>query len=386
MTVCYWGTYDRDYPRNRILMAGLREAGVEVRECHSPLWKGTADKLRHAASSWLSPLLLARWAWAYLSLSARFLASPRPDFLFVGYSGHFDVFPAWCLSRLRGVPLVFDAFLSLYDSLVLDRGRVAASSWRARLLAWLDRASCRLSDRVLLDTGAHRDFFCETFGLEPGKFWVLPIGADDTIFDPGPGKEEEPPPGRALTLLHYGRYIPLHGLDSVIRAAHLLEERGEACRFLLVGEGEERPRTESLSRELGVRSVEFRDSVPPGSLAEMIRCADVCLGIFGKTGKAGRVVPNKVYEAMAMGKPVITGDSPAAREILTDGEDCILCERGSGEDLARAILRLQRDRDLAGRLGRNARRRFEEVAAPAVLGRTLVRELESWRGSGARGA
>jgi glycosyltransferase involved in cell wall biosynthesis len=378
MTICYWGTYDSDYPRNRILMAGLRRSGVEVRECHASLWRGTAHKLRHAASRWPDPLLLIRWAGAYASLAVRFLRSPRPDVLFVGYSGHFDVFPAWCLSRIRGVPLVFDAFLSLYDSLVLDRERVAAGGGRARMLAWVDRTACRLADRILLDTEAHRDYFCRTFSLPREKFWVLPIGADDTIFRPVPGPEKSPE-GSPYTLLHYGRYIPLHGLETVIRAARLLEEQGAGCRFLLVGDGEERPRIENLARTLGVRSVEFLGPLPPESLPAVIQKADLCLGIFGKTGKASRVVLNKVYEGMAMGKPVVTGDSPAARELLTDGEDCLLCERGSPEDLARAILRLKNDREMASKMGRNARRKFEETASPAVLGRSLAENLKVWR-------
>jgi len=375
MSVCYWGTYDRDYPRNRILMSGLRESGVEVRECHAPLWKGTSDKLRHAASTWPNPALLARWGWAYLSLSLRFLASPRPDFLFVGYSGHFDVFPAWLLCRLRRVPLIFDAFLSLYDSLVLDRDAARREGSKARFLAWVDRTACRLADRILLDTRAHAEFFSETFGLPPGKFWVLPIGADDKVFRPG---GPDPGNGHPYTVLHFGRYIPLHGLETVVRAARLLEEKGAGCRFLMVGDGEERGRIEGLARRLDVRSLEFRDPEPPARLAETIRGADICLGIFGETGKASRVVPNKVYEAMAAGKPVITGDSPAAREFLRDGVDCLLCRRGDPGALAEAILRLRDDPALSDRLAAQGRRRFEAIAAPPVIGRELMQRLEGW--------
>ena len=377
MTVCYWGTYDSDYPRNRILMAGLRASGVEVRECHFPLWKDTSQKLGHARSAWLRPGLLLRWARAYGSLSARFLTSPRPDFLFVGYSGHFDVFPAWVLSRLRRVPLIFDAFLSLYDSLVLDRSAVAREGPKAKFLAWVDRTACRLADRVLLDTRAHVEFFRETFALRAEKFWVLPIGADDRVFRP---EAASPRNGRPYTVLHFGRYIPLHGLETVVRAARLLEENGVPCRFLLVGDGEERDKVEALASGLGVRSLEFRGSESPESLAATIRESDLCLGIFGETGKASRVVPNKVYEALAAGKPVITGDSPAARELLTDGVDCLLCRRGDPAALADAILRLRNDGAMAERLALAGRRRFQEKASPAVIGRELLERLREWEG------
>lgn len=383
MTVYYWGTYDRDYPRNRILMAGLRANGAEVREFHVPLWRGPADKIRKAGSGWARPGLLARWAWAYLILSARFLKSPRPDYLFVGYSGHFDVFPAWCLSRLRRVPLVFDAFLSLYDSLVLDRGTVGKNGWRARFLAAVDRTACRLADRVLLDTRAHVSFFCETYRLPRAKFWELPIGADDTVFRPAPDPLRN---GHPYTVLHFGRYIPLHGLETIVRAARRLEEDGEPIRFLLIGDGEERRRIENLARTLGTTSIRFQNPRPPEDLADCIGEVDLCLGIFGVTGKAGRVVPNKVYEALASARPVVTGDSPAAREILTDGFDCLLCERGNPEALAAAIRRLQGDPDLARTLAENGRRSFEAKASPAVIGRALVEKLAGWRGAGSRAA
>lgn len=254
---------------------------------------------------------------------------------------------------------------------------------KARFLAWVDRTACRLADRVLLDTRAHAEFFSETFDLPPEKFWVLPIGADDAIFRPG---TEASRGGDPYTVLHFGRYIPLHGLETVVRAAGILEKKGAACRFLMVGDGEERGKIQELVCQLGVRSVEFRDPEPPARLAETIRQADLCLGIFGETGKAGRVVPNKVYEAMAAGRPVITGDSPAAREFLRDGVDCLLCRRGDPAALAEAILRLRGDRTLSDRLAAEGKRRFEAVAAPPVIGRELLHKLEEWRGRCERAA
>lgn len=376
MLIYYWGTYDRDYPRNRILRAGLRANGAKVIEFHFALWKNSTEKVRQAGAGWVQPQLFLRWLWAYAILSVRFLAAPRPDFLMIGYSGHFDMFPAWCLGRLRRVPLVFDAFLSLHDSLVQDRVSVSPSGLKARFLAWVDRSACRLADRVLLDTHAHAEYFCRQYRLPRRKFWVLPIGADDEIFRPSPDPAGG---GRSLyTVLHFGRYIPLHGLETVVRAAHLLEEQKQQLQFILVGDGEERSAIEDLVRQLGVTSIRFRDPEAPAELVKIIQQADLCLGIFGATGKAKRVIPNKVYESMAVGKPVVTGDSPAARELLRDGTHCLLCEMNRPESLAAAILTLQKDKDMAGRLAENGRRLFNEKATPKVIGSCLYRNLESW--------
>ncbi|HEV8375941.1 MAG TPA: glycosyltransferase, partial [Candidatus Polarisedimenticolia bacterium] len=168
-----------------------------------------------------------------------------------------------------------------------------------------------------------------------------------------------------------------------VRAAALLEKSGEACKFKLIGDGAERGRIEALAQQLGVRAMEFLDAQSPEVLAETLRSADVCLGIFGETGKAGRVVPNKVYEAMAAGRPVITGDSPAAREFLKDGEDCLLCERGNPEALAKSIRTLRGDPTLARKLAEGGRRSFEEKASPRVIGGWLKDRLcskEGWHG------
>src|SRR4030095_5458226 len=126
--------------------------------------------------------------------------------------------------------------------------------------------------------------------------------------------------------------------------------------------GEERQSITELVSSLGVRSVEFMGTQPPSRIAEILKDADLSLGIFGTTGKAFRVVPNKVYEAMAAGRPVITGDSPAAREFLEDGEDCMLCGRGNPEALARAIRTIRRNPALARKLAEGGRRSFEEKA------------------------
>ncbi len=96
-------------------------------------------------------------------------------------------------------------------------------------------------------------------------------------------------------------------------------------------------------------------------------------GIFGTSGKAGRVVPNKAFQAIASGRALVTADTPAAREVLTDGVDALLVPAGEPEALAAAVVRLAGDPALRERLGAAARATYEERASEAVLGRR-------WRG------
>ena len=104
--------------------------------------------------------------------------------------------------------------------------------------------------------------------------------------------------------------------------------------------------------------------------------ADVCLGVFGTSGKAARVVPNKVYDALAAGRPLVTEDSRAARELLTDGRDALLVPAGDSADLAAALRRLG-DYDERARLGAAALDLYRRRCTPEAVAATLLAALEA---------
>ena len=100
----------------------------------------------------------------------------------------------------------------------------------------------------------------------------------------------------------------------------------------------------------------------------------------GSPRRQSRQSTPSVKSSRAAGEsPVITG-FPAARELLTDGVDCLLCRRGDPAALADAILRLRNDGAMAERLALAGRRRFQEKASPAVIGRELLERLREWEG------
>jgi glycosyltransferase involved in cell wall biosynthesis len=369
--VCYWGTYDSGYPRNVTLIAGLRKNGAEVVELHEPLWRSTREKLARASAGWFAPGLILRWLGIYFRLGLRLFGERGVDCVVVGYSGHFDMFPAWLLCKLRGVPLVFDAFLSLYEAFVFDRPAIKRGSPKARLLWLVDKHSCALADTVLMDTDEHIKYFCAEFGLRPALFRRSFIGASEDRYFPRPAPSEKNP----FTVLHFGRYIPLHGLKYIVRAAAELQADG--VRFRFIGDGEELESTLALARKLGLKNSEFIEFMPPDELVGHIAAADVCLGVFGDTEKASRVIPNKVYEAMAMRRPVITGKSPAADELLTDGENCLLTPMADAGALAAAVRRLKADPALAERLAEAGHRLYLERASARALGAELVEIIKA---------
>jgi glycosyltransferase involved in cell wall biosynthesis len=293
------------------------------------------------------------------------------DLLFVGFPSHSDMPVARGLARLRGVPTIFDPLTSLWENTVIDRQLAVSRSARARKCRIYDGVACRLADVVLLDTQAHIDFFCDEFGLPRDKFHRVWVGADEQIMKP-----REPPPDQDdFVVFFYGSFLPFQGVEYIVRAAHLLERRGQRVRFVLCGEGLTHDHVVHLSKQLRVRNVEFVPRGPVERLAGLMARSHVCLGVFGTNAKAMRVIPNKVFDALACRRAVITCDTPAIREVLTDRHDVWLCPAGDEEGLADAVATLREDRPTREHLAERGhelfKRRFTTQALAPEIGRIV---------------
>jgi glycosyltransferase involved in cell wall biosynthesis len=370
MRVLYWGAYDAAYVRNRVIIDGLRLNGVDVVECNVPLWSGTADKVRNAGKGWLNPKLPLRMAWAYTRLLVKYVAGGRYDILFVGYAGHIDVFPARVLSWLSRRPLVFDAFLSLHETVVDDRRLVAPDSMLARVLFRIDKVGCAMADLVLLDTQANVEYFADKYDLPRERFLRVWVGADPKyhLIDAVARNE-------MFTVLYLGGFIPLYGIEHIIRAAWLLRERRD-IQFEFIGDGQTCEEMRELAAELELTNIHWGPRwLPPEELAQRIAAADVCLGIFGTSPKARRVIPTKVYVALAMGKPLITEDSPAARELRRDGKDAWLSSPVSPGALSLTIAELLQSPALRDTLSRTPDDLLDDRISLGSIAHDLVQSL-----------
>lgn len=348
LSVCYFGIFNTRAARNRILLKGLRENDIKVIECLSD----------------------GGGVFSMCSLVVRFFKIRKSvDIVLVGYPGHKSVFLAKLLTRK---PVVFDAFFSLYDSAVHDRGNVRQGSMRARMLWLLDRLSCRFADLVLLDTETHIDYFVEEFGVRRDTFCAVPIGADDTLFYPGPERKKETD---TFVVEFHGAFIPLQGTEYIVEAAHKL--RGENIQFVLVGDGQTEKRTHDLAKELAVDNIRFVGRVAQDEVLQHVRDADVVLGIFGNTPKAARVIPNKVYEGLASRVAVVTGDSPAIHELFHNREHLLLCGLANSDELARAIVELRDDTKLLNKLAESGYQRYLEIGTPQKVAAKLTECLLS---------
>lgn len=360
------GTFAAGYSRNRILLGLLERLGHDVETIRIELW---GDERFGLVSAPKLPLLLRALA-TYARLAWRLLRVRRPDLFVVLYPGHLDVLLVSLIGRLRRVPTLYDHFISLEETVVSDRKLRGGGTVLARTLALLDALACRAARLVLADTPEDAAFFAAKAGLGIERFRVLWVGAQEDLFHP---RDVAPEP--RLVFFH-GTYIPLQGIDTIVRAAKLLE--GDAVRFRLVGSGQERPAIERLVRELDISNVELRAAVPVAELPAEIAAGALCLGIFGTSPKSARVVPNKVFEYVAMGRPVVTGDTQAIRSAF--GADLELVPCGDPVALADRIRGLVDDDAALARLAARGRDRFARDYAGEALGRLLGCYVEELAG------
>jgi glycosyltransferase involved in cell wall biosynthesis len=374
MRVAFWGTFDLGKPRNRILLRGLRENGAEVLVCHREVWGGVEDKSRLTGPRRL--LFLLRWLAAYPGLVFRYLRLPRHDVALVGYLGQLDVLVLWPFARLRRIPVAWDAFLSLYDTVVDDRALLRPRHPLARLLYAWEWLAGRAAACVLLDTRAHAEGFARLFGLPPARLGSVLVGAEPEAFPPAAPEANARPDG-PVRVLFYGQLIPLHGVETILRAARAA--RGENFEWVLIGRGQEEERVRRMLAEEPLERLRWIPWVPYEELADYIRDAHVCLGIFGASAKAANVIPNKVFQIVSCGRPLITRDGPAVRELLAEGPGVYLVPPADPEALLAALRRFREERDglPAGPLHAAARERI----TPRAVGGDLLAVLEGIAGA-----
>lgn len=349
-TLCCFGTYDPETPRFQTLKAAWPGRVVEL---HAPLWPGAGERAAIAPSGGLLRWG-ARWLGAQRRLWAQRQALAEADAVLVPYPGHFDMPLAWWLARRYGKRLIFDPFLSLHETAVGDRRLFAASSVRGVLTRIIDRLSLRLADVVLADTPADGAFFTE---LGARRVAVVRIAADESLFVP---QAREP----RWDVLFVGRMSPLHGIGTILEAARRLEPEG--VRFMLVGTGQA-----PLDDAPG--NVERLEGVSYGELPALIASAPISLGLFSAGAKASRVVPHKVVEAAAMGRAIVSADTPAMREAF--GSAVVLVPPEDPAALADVIRGLLAEPERRAALGEAARSRFEAGFSVGALRSALEAAL-----------
>lgn len=277
--VLWWGRSDVDYSRNRIVRSLFESLGWQIID----FW----PKLSSVGD-----------------LQARFASLPTLDLVWVPCFRQRDMRAASRWANKIQVPLVFDPLISAYDKQVLERKKYSVNSWQSRRLLRKESRLFQLADYLVADTEQHAKFFAETLGCPVEKLKVLPVGAEESLFTPQSPNSSS---NRPLRVLFYGSFLALQGPEIIAKAISLY--KGPLVDWRFIGRGPLLKKTQEMLKDRN--DVLFSDWVEYTQLPNEIASADLCLGIFGETDKALRVIPNKFYQAVACGRPIITCESKA---------------------------------------------------------------------------
>jgi len=355
ITVCYFGTYRAEYGRNQIMIEGLRQAGIQVIECHESLWKGVEDRVEAASGGWLKPAFLGRVIHTYARLLSRYKKIGAYDLLIVGYPGQIDVYLARLLSWIDHRKMVWDVLVSIF-LISKERQLDHASPLTVKLLGLIERTACYLPDLLVLDTPESIEWFAATYKIATDRFIAIPSGADDRFFHPADIPKTA---DGSIRVLYYGTFIPNHGIRTIIEAARLLVDQAD-IQFIMIGDGPEREPSVNLVQQYQLENVIFYQWMEKSDLIGYIQQSDIILGSFADRPQSRMTVHNKVYEGMATGKPVITRDSPAIRSILEDQVQVYLCLPENPKSLADAVAQLAKDPVLRQKISDNALKYYNE--------------------------
>lgn len=342
-SILYFGSYDQDYSRNRIIKKGLEANNIEIYECRA---QGLVFK-------------------RYYNLTMCFLNKRNKiRSIIVGFPGHYDIPLAFALGKIFKKNVYFDIFASTYETYVLDRGVINKNSLRAKFFFLIDWIGLKLADYVLVDTKAHASFYKEIYGVGIKKQIVVYLGSDNDYFFPKKVKE-------TTDVLFYGSYQPLQGVDVIVKAASLLPK----IKFTLIGEGQTKKEAQNLANRLKLKNVEFMSWIPSNLLADEISKARITLGIFGNTAKSDVVIPNKVFDSVATKKVVITAESISVSEIFNNKKNIYLVPPENPQELSKAVNLLLTDLKTREQMARNGFNLYDSYLRPRIVVKELLKYL-----------
>lgn len=333
--ILWWGRSDIHYSRNRICRQLLQALGHDIED--------------------FVPTLSA---WGDIEAQLRGLDA---SLVWVPCFRHRDVAAASRWARRRGIPVLFDPLISAWQKQVFERRKFSEHSIAAKRCLQREAKQLQSVDMVLLDTEPQRQMFMQRFALPASRTACVYVGAEQPLFSPAPTAQAK----TSIEVLFYGSFIALHGVHTVIEAAKITAAN-QRIQWVLLGEGPARAQAELQAA--ACPNVRFEASVPYTQLSLRIAQADIVLGVFSASEKASHVMPNKVFQALACGRPVITRASAAYPSALTPAQGLWQIAPDSPQALAAAVLQCA---PVAREQGAAARDVYQRYFSPVQLQKQL---------------
>ena len=311
---CY---FDPDYVRARTLRAGLESLpGIEtiiVKNNHKSL-------LRY-------PEVLTKTFWARVR--------HKPDFYLITFRGQ-EILP-FVLAIASPKKVIFDEFIVPLAWATQEKRRFSLTTLLKNLLARLSapfyKRWLNASRVILTDTNVHAEISSKVSGVDLGKYKVVPVGADESLFFPDIKKNNSP---LKFRVFFYGGMHPLHGISYILNAAEMLKDH-KTIEFFIVGGDKSSLSAINASKEKGA-NIRYKKRLNFEDIPTTIKESSLCLGgPFGGTPQAMQVVTGKTYQFLACSAPVIVGRSEATH-VFEDRVNSIVVPQKNARAISDAIL------------------------------------------------
>jgi len=309
-------------------------------------------------------------------MAAAIVAAPfiqKADIVISTSPQFFNGLAGYVVSRMKRAPWVLE-IRDLWPESILAVGAIK-NRFIIHLLEWLELFAYRQADRIVPVTDAFQRYI-EGKGIPKEKITVIKNGADLTLYKPVTGTNrlaESLGVQGKFVAAYLGTHGMAHHLETVLYAAQRLREYPDIV-LILAGDGAERQRLAALRNELGLDNVLMLDQQPKEQMPWLWALSDVSLILLKKSDLFKTVIPSKIFESMAMEKPIILGVEGESADIVRAADSGYCIEPENAEELADRLLQLRESEDLRRRFGHNGRihvrahydrlvlaRRFEEL-------------------------
>ena len=306
---------------------------------------------------------------------------PRPNVIVATSPQFFCGWAGVILSRLLRIPFVLEIRDIWPDSIAA----VGAINHKLPLLflSSLEQSMYRASDDIVTVGNGYKDALIQR-DVPKSKIAVIPNGADLDRFKPGSSRHldhKKNTDSPLLTCVYVGTIGMASRLDLIIEVAtHFQSQNDNRFHFNIVGDGSDRNRLQVKCENLKLKNVTFTGLVEKSEIPNLIDRADACLVHLRKDPLFETVLPSKLFEAMAMAKPIILGVQGAAADLLQEAKAGIPITPEDSNGLLSALQKLQESPSYGQKLG-EAGRKFvcKEYNRDHFANVYLARILEKYR-------
>jgi glycosyltransferase involved in cell wall biosynthesis len=304
---------------------------------------------------------------------------PRPDViiatspqLFVGLTGR------W-LGWIKRVPFVLEV-RDLWPESITASGMGSDADLSIRMLRVLAAFLYRSCNHVVVVTPAFKQELVAKWRVRDDKISLVENGVETELFTPdvsGDDVKRELGLEGKFVVSYIGTLGLAHGLQAVMKAATELQRTFPDIQFLFVGEGADKDRLTSLVSELNLTNVRFLLQQPRQKIPSIIRASDLCLVLLRKANVFKTVIPTKMLEFMACGRPVILGVDGQARQVIETAQAGVFIEPEDATALTLAVRQLYDDSELRQALGRNGRRHIVDHFSRREMAQVYIGVLQT---------